>query len=85
MQTSDCVIASDAACGSIIASYANDLTVLRSKYRIFEFQAAFPDGFERQVYGRFPGTLNEPCMSNLKPLRFCRENMTGFLLQIKRF
>jgi hypothetical protein len=39
-------------------AYANCaiwLTALRSKSRAFEFQAAFPDGFERQVYGRFFG------------------------------
>ncbi|WP_156653281.1 hypothetical protein [Methylobacterium sp. Leaf111] len=33
---------------------------------------------------RFPVTLAGPELSILKPPNLCRENMTGFLLQIKR-
>ena len=39
--------------GHVLERFRIGSTVLRWKPRVFEFQAAFPDGFERQVYDRF--------------------------------
>jgi len=40
--------------------------------------------YECQVFDRFPIILAELSLSLLKPASSCRENMTGFLLRIKR-